>query len=78
MGPFLRKNGVRIFLGLIVAYLLFFMELGEHSFAGHVGRILRTPESRELGNEIVDKVVTVASGAKHRAMAVLDQSRDRD
>ena len=77
MGPFLKKNGVRIFLGLVVAYLLFVMDLGDHSFAGHVVRILKTPESRELGNEIVDKVVTVASGAKHRAhqaMAALDRN----
>ena len=73
MVPFLKKNGVRIFLGLVAVYLVFLMDLGDHSFAGHVGRILRTPESRELGNEIVDKVVTLASGAKHRALAALDR-----
>lgn len=73
MVPFLKKNGVKIFLGLFAVYLVFLMDLGDHSFAGHVARILRTPESRELGNEIVDKVVTLASGAKHRALAALDR-----
>jgi len=70
---FFKKNGVKVFLSLVVIYLLFIMDLGDHTFAGHIVRILRTPESRELGQEIVDKVVTVASGAKHRALAALDR-----
>ena len=71
MGAFLKKNGVRLLLGLVVVYLIFIMDLGDHSFAGHVVRILRTPESQELGHELVQKVVTLASGAKERAMLAL-------
>jgi hypothetical protein len=73
MGSFFKQNGIKIFLGLVVVYLLFIMDLGDHTFAGHAVRILKTPESRELGDEIVDKVVTLATGAKHRAMAALDR-----
>lgn len=73
MAAFLKKHGVKVFVGLVVAYLLFIMDLGDHTFAGHVVRILRTPESRELGHELVDKVVTVASGARHRALVALDR-----
>ena len=73
MRAFLKKNGVNVLIGLVAAYLLFVMDLGDHTFAGHVWRIMNTPESRELGNEIADKVVTVASGAKHRALAALDR-----
>jgi len=73
MGQFLKKNWLRIFLGLLVVYLVFIMDLGERSFAGHVVRILNTPESRELGHEIVDKVAGVASGAKQRAMVALER-----
>jgi len=73
MGSFFKQNGLSVILGLIAAYLVFVMDLGEYTFAGHVWRIMKTPESRELGAEIVDKVVTVASGAKHRALAALDR-----
>lgn len=73
MGPFFKKHGVKVLLGLFVAYLVFIMDLGEHTFAGHVYRILKTPESRELGHEVVDKVSSLLSGAKNRALAALDR-----
>lgn len=67
MGPFLKQHGLRLLGGFIAVYLLFIMQLGERSFASHVVRILRTPEAQELGDEIVDKVVSAASGARRRA-----------
>jgi hypothetical protein len=66
-GKFFKDHGVRVLIGLVGVYLCFLMQLGDRSFAGHVYRILRTPEAQELGEEIVDKVVSVASGAKRRA-----------
>lgn len=67
VGKFLKEHGVRVAAAVVVLYLLFLMQLGDRSFAGHVLRILRTPEAQELGDEIVEKVVSVASGAKRRA-----------
>jgi hypothetical protein len=67
MGKYLKEHGLRVLAVLFGVYLCFVMELGDRSFAGHVWRILRTPESQELGEEIVAKVVSVASGARRRA-----------
>lgn len=67
VGKFFKDHGVRVLAGLVGVYLCFIMQLGDRSFAGHVLRILRTPEAQELGDEIVEKVVNAASGAKRRA-----------
>ena len=67
MRSFLTQHGLRLFGLLLAAYLVFIMELGGHTFAGHVVLILKTDESRELGRQIVAKLSSVASGAKHRA-----------
>ena len=67
VGKFLKQHGLRVLGVLVGIYLCFLMQLGDRSFAGHVYRILRTPEAEELGDEIVAKIVTVASGAKRRA-----------
>lgn len=67
VGKFLKEHGVRVLAVLVGVYLCFLMQLGDRSFAGHVFRILRTPEAQELGDEIVYKVVSAASGAKRRA-----------
>ena len=66
-GKFLKDHGLRLLAVLIGLHLCFIMELGDRSLAGHVVRILRTPESQELGDEIVAKVTSVASGAARRA-----------
>lgn len=67
MGKFLKEHGLRVLAVLVGVYLCFVMELGDRSFAGHVWRILRTPEAQELGEEIVHKVASVANGAARRA-----------
>jgi hypothetical protein len=67
VGKFFKDHGVRVLIGLVGVYLCFVTQLGDRSFAGHVFRILRTPEAQELGDEIAYKVVSVASGAKRRA-----------
>ena len=64
---FLKEHAIRVLAVLVGVYLCFLMQLGDRSFAGHVLRILRTPEAQELGEEIADKVVSVVSGAKRRA-----------
>jgi hypothetical protein len=67
MAKYLKEHGLKVLGGFIVVYVLFIMQLGQRSFMGHVVRILKTPEAQELGDEVVDKVVTVASGARRRA-----------
>jgi uncharacterized membrane protein (Fun14 family) len=67
VGKFLKEHAVRVLALLVGVYLCFLMQLGDRSFAGHVLRILRTPEAEELGDEIAEKVVSLASGAKRRA-----------
>jgi hypothetical protein len=67
VGKFLKEHAVRVLAVLVGVYLCFLMQLGDRSFAGHVLRILRTPEAEELGDEIAEKVVNLASGAKRRA-----------
>ena len=74
VGKFFKDHCVRLLIGLAGVYLCFLMQLGDRSFAGHVYRILRTPEAQELGDEIVDKVVNVASGAKRRAQLAFSDS----
>jgi hypothetical protein len=71
VGKVFKEHGVRVFALLVGIYLCCVMQLGDRSFAGHVLRILRTPEAEELGEEIVAKVVSVASGAKRRAELAL-------
>jgi uncharacterized membrane protein (Fun14 family) len=67
VGKFLKEHAIRVVAVLVGVYLCFLMQLGDRSFAGHVLRILRTPEAEELGDEIAEKVVSLASGAKRRA-----------
>ena len=67
MGKFLKEHGLRVLAVLVGVYLCFIMQLGDRSFASHVWRILKTPEAQELGDEIVEKVVTAVSGARRRA-----------
>ena len=67
MGTFLKEHGLRLLAVLVGIHLCFIMDLGDRSFAGHVIRILKTPEAQELGEEIVAKVTSVASGAARRA-----------
>ena len=76
MGPFLRQHGLRVVGLLILLYILFLMPLGDHSFAGHVVRILKTPELQELGEEIVNKVDDVVGGAKRRVQLAFGRYRD--
>jgi hypothetical protein len=37
----------------ILAYLAFFVPLGERTLADHLGRIAATPEAEELGDDAV-------------------------
>lgn len=67
VGKFFKEFWVHVLVTLLGSYLFFVVQFGDRSFASHVLRILRTPEAQELGDEIVDKVVSVASGAKRRA-----------
>ena len=53
VGKFLKEHAVRVVAVLVGVYLCFLMQLGDRSFAGHVLRILRTPEAQELGEEEV-------------------------
>ncbi|MET0386103.1 MAG: hypothetical protein ABW321_09110 [Polyangiales bacterium] len=72
----LKRHGVKLFVGLLGLYLLFVMDLGGRSFARHVVRVFKTPEMRELGSEIANKVIDVASGAKRRAVLALGPTTD--
>lgn len=67
MGKFLKDYGLRLLAVLIGLHLCFIMELGDRSFAAHVIRILKTPEAQELGDEIIVKATSFASGAARRA-----------
>lgn len=69
----LRRDWWRVVLGLFVIYLLFFMDLDGRSFAQHVLRIARTPETRDLGYAIGEKVARIMDNVRHRA----DLSRSR-
>jgi hypothetical protein len=73
MGPWLKKHGWQILVGLIAAYLLFVMDLGGRSFAGHVVRIAGTTEVRQLGQAVANKVVDVAGEAKRSVMSAIDR-----
>jgi hypothetical protein len=66
MGPFLKQHGLALAISLVAIYLLFFLSLGTHTFAGHVLRIARTPEAQELGEELVDTFASAADSVKRR------------
>jgi hypothetical protein len=72
----LKKHRLRVGMTLLALYGVFLMDLGGRSFANHVVRILKTPESRELGSELVGKATDAASGARRRAMLALGPSHD--
>jgi len=72
MGQWLKKHGWQLLLGLIAAYLVFVMDLGGHSLAGHVVRIAQTSEVRQLGSAVVDKILDVASEAKRGVLSAID------
>lgn len=61
MGNALKKNGAKIITGILVVWLVFFMNLGTRTFAQHIIRIATTPEAKELAYE----VFATASEATH-------------
>ena len=69
MVVFIRTYGLRVLLTLIVVYLLFFMSLGTRTFAGHVWRIARTPEARELYSELAGTISSTTSAVTRRLRA---------
>jgi hypothetical protein len=71
MGQWLKKHGWQVLTGLVVGYLLFVMDLGGHSFMGHVFRISQTAEVRQLGQAVVDKVSDIAGQAKRSVLSVI-------
>jgi hypothetical protein len=60
MGPVLKAHGLKIVLGLIAVYFIFFHNLGTRTFFGHVRRIVTTPEARELAYEVRESVASAA------------------
>ena len=56
----------RILLTVLVVWLVFFMDLEGRSFAGHLRRIARTPETHELFDAIGYKVSSVFRGVRER------------
>jgi hypothetical protein len=48
MGPFLKQHGLTLAISLLGIYLLFFLSLGTHTFAGHMLRIARTPATHSV------------------------------
>ena len=69
MVVFIKTYGLRLFLGLIVIYMLFFFSLGTRTFAQHVLRIGRTPEARELYSELGGTVASATSAVTRRIRA---------
>lgn len=72
MAQWLKKHGWQLFFGLIGSYMLFVMDWGGHSLAGHLLRISSTAESREFGGAIVEKVVGLAGEAKRTVLSAFD------
>lgn len=62
-----RRDWWRVVLGVFVIWLVFFMDLEGRSFAQHVIRIARTPETRELGYAIGEKVGRIMDDVRRRA-----------
>jgi len=60
MGPVLKAHGLKLVLGAIAIYLIFFHSLGTRTFFGHVRRIVTTPEARELAYEVQESIGAVA------------------
>jgi len=78
MRPLLKQHGWRLFFILLGFWAIFIMDLGGRSFATHLARILRTPESRELGSEMVAKVSELASAARRRVLLAFGPSDQDD
>lgn len=66
MGPFLKQHGLTLAISLVGIYLVFFLSLGTHTFAGHMLRIARTPEAQELGEELYDTLASATHSVKQR------------
>ena len=66
MGPFLKLHGLRLVLGAIVVYLIFFLSLGSRTFFQHVVRVWTTPEARELGYELQETIGSAALAVTRR------------
>jgi len=60
MGPFLKEHGLRVLLGAIIIYFLFFFSLGTRTFFQHMARIVTTPEAKELGYELRETIGSAA------------------
>ena len=60
MGPVLKAHGLKLVLGAIAIYLIFFLSLGTRTFFQHVVRIVTTPEAKELGYELQETIGSAA------------------
>lgn len=69
MVVFIKAYGLRLFLGLIAIYMVFFFSLGTRTLAQHVLRIGRTPEARELYSELGGTIGSATSAVTRRIRA---------
>jgi hypothetical protein len=69
MVVFIKTYGLRLLLGLIGIYALFFLSLGTRTFAQHMLRIGRTPEARELYSELGGTIGSATSAVTRRIRA---------
>jgi hypothetical protein len=69
MVVFIKTHGLRLLVGLIVVYMLFFFSLGTRTFAQHLFRIGRTPEARELYSELGGTIASATSAVTRRLRA---------
>jgi hypothetical protein len=67
-----KRDWWRILLAVFAVWLVFFMDLDGRSFAGHLVRIVNTPETHELGDAIGDKFVSFFGGVRRRFDYVYD------
>jgi hypothetical protein len=64
--PFVKTHWLRLILGVSAVYMIFLLNLGTRTMAGHLYRIFTTPEARECGSEIVSTVGSATKSVTHR------------
>jgi len=69
----LNKDIPKIIAAVVVIWLVFFYRVGNgtRSFAGHLYRIVTTPEAEELGHEVLTDVRDAASAVTRRVRGAI-------
>jgi len=75
---FLNKTAFWLVGLAVLLYVLFFVQLGQWTLYEHFCRIAKTPEARELGNEVDGVVESTTERARVRVVEPVTRLMDTE